>query len=97
MSAPAWRVVFCSPEPSPDWWAGVAEISSEVRAENAIVLARELRQEKPQIVLAPQLDENQHPDHSAAGPRRAVHDPLDSRGRVVVVPDQNRAALAAAH
>ena len=39
MSAPAWRVVFCSPEPSPDWRGGVTDISSEVRAENAIVLA----------------------------------------------------------
>jgi len=39
MSAPAWRVVFCRPEPSPDWRAGVVDISSEVSAENAIVLA----------------------------------------------------------
>ena len=39
MSAPAWRVVFCKPEPSPDCRAGVTDISSEVRAENAIVLA----------------------------------------------------------
>jgi N-acetylglucosamine malate deacetylase 1 len=35
--------------------------------ENAILLARELRREKPDIVLAPQPDENQHPDHTAVG------------------------------
>jgi N-acetylglucosamine malate deacetylase 1 len=35
--------------------------------ENAILLARDLRLEKPEIVLAPQPDENQHPDHSVAG------------------------------
>jgi hypothetical protein len=39
MRAPAWRVVFCKPEPIPDCLAGVADTSSDVRAENAIVLA----------------------------------------------------------
>jgi LmbE family N-acetylglucosaminyl deacetylase len=34
---------------------------------NAIVLAREIRHFRPQIVLAPHLGENQHPDHSAVG------------------------------
>jgi LmbE family N-acetylglucosaminyl deacetylase len=33
--------------------------------ENAIAIARELRRYKPDIVLAPNLDENQHPDHAA--------------------------------
>jgi hypothetical protein len=37
--APDWRVVFCRPEPSPDWPDGTLDISSEVSAENAIVLA----------------------------------------------------------
>jgi hypothetical protein len=39
MSAPACRVVFCSPEPSPVWPGGTLDTSSEVSAENAIVLA----------------------------------------------------------
>ena len=34
---------------------------------NAIPFARELRQFRPQIVLAPHLGENQHPDHAAVG------------------------------
>ena len=40
--------------------------------ENSVILARELRQFQPGIVLAPALDENQHPDHSAAA--RLVRD-----------------------
>ena len=34
---------------------------------NAITLAREIRRFKPEVVLAPHLGENQHPDHSAVG------------------------------
>ncbi len=34
---------------------------------NAIPLAREIRQFRPHIVLAPHLGENQHPDHAAVG------------------------------
>lgn len=33
--------------------------------ENALVLARQIRQFQPRIVLAPTPDENQHPDHAA--------------------------------
>ncbi|HEY7334316.1 MAG TPA: PIG-L family deacetylase [Bryobacteraceae bacterium] len=40
--------------------------------ETSIAIAREIRREKPGIVLAPHLDENQHPDHLAVG--RAVRD-----------------------
>jgi len=40
--------------------------------ENSMAIARELRKFRPQIVLAPNLDENQHPDHSAVG--RMVRD-----------------------
>jgi bacillithiol biosynthesis deacetylase BshB1 len=35
--------------------------------EHATAIAREIRRFKPNIVLAPHLDENQHPDHSATG------------------------------
>ncbi len=34
---------------------------------NAVLLAREIRQSRPDIVLAPHLGENQHPDHAAVG------------------------------
>jgi N-acetylglucosamine malate deacetylase 1 len=34
---------------------------------NAVLLARQIRQFRPQIVLAPHLGENQHPDHAAVG------------------------------
>jgi len=34
---------------------------------NAMTLAREIRRFKPDVVLAPHLGENQHPDHSAVG------------------------------
>jgi N-acetylglucosamine malate deacetylase 1 len=34
---------------------------------NAITLAREIRRFKPDVVLAPHLGENQHPDHAAVG------------------------------
>jgi bacillithiol biosynthesis deacetylase BshB1 len=34
---------------------------------NCIALAGELREYRPQVVLAPSLHENQHPDHPAAG------------------------------
>ena len=40
--------------------------------ENAFAIAREIRWFQPNIVLAPHLDENQHPDHAAAG--RMVRD-----------------------
>jgi len=39
---------------------------------NAIAIARELRQFRPDVVLAPHLGENQHPDHSAVA--RIVRD-----------------------
>jgi len=39
---------------------------------NAMTLAREIRRVKPDVILAPHLGENQHPDHSAAG--RMVRD-----------------------
>ncbi|MEO8099278.1 MAG: PIG-L family deacetylase [Acidobacteriota bacterium] len=35
--------------------------------ENAALLAREIRIFRPDVVLAPHLGENQHPDHSAVG------------------------------
>ena len=34
---------------------------------NAMTLAREIRRFKPDVVLAPHLGENQHPDHTAVG------------------------------
>ena len=34
---------------------------------NAITLAREIRRVKPDVILAPHLGENQHPDHAAVG------------------------------
>ncbi|HVY68047.1 MAG TPA: PIG-L family deacetylase [Patescibacteria group bacterium] len=34
---------------------------------NGFALARHIRQEQPDIILAPHIDENQHPDHAAAG------------------------------
>ena len=34
---------------------------------NAMTLAREIRRFKPDVVLAPHLGENQHPDHAAVG------------------------------
>jgi LmbE family N-acetylglucosaminyl deacetylase len=34
---------------------------------NALILAREIRTFAPQVVLAPHLDENQHPDHAVVG------------------------------
>jgi N-acetylglucosamine malate deacetylase 1 len=34
---------------------------------NALTLAREIRRFKPDVVLAPHLGENQHPDHAAVG------------------------------
>ncbi|MDO8663509.1 MAG: PIG-L family deacetylase [Candidatus Wildermuthbacteria bacterium] len=34
---------------------------------NSIKLAKIIREEKPNIILAPDTNENQHPDHSAAG------------------------------
>jgi len=40
--------------------------------ETSIAIAREIRREKPGIVLAPRPDENQHPDHVAVG--RSVRD-----------------------
>jgi N-acetylglucosamine malate deacetylase 1 len=40
--------------------------------ENSMAIARVLRGFQPAIVLAPNLDENQHPDHSATG--RMVRD-----------------------
>jgi LmbE family N-acetylglucosaminyl deacetylase len=39
----------------------------EMRAAHAIKLAGILRQRRPQIVLAPSLVENQHPDHARLG------------------------------
>ena len=39
----------------------------EVRAAHAIKLARILRRVRPGIVLAPSLEENQHPDHARLG------------------------------
>jgi bacillithiol biosynthesis deacetylase BshB1 len=39
---------------------------------STITLAREIRRFKPDVVLAPHLGENQHPDHSAVG--RIVRD-----------------------
>jgi len=34
---------------------------------NAMTMAREIRRFKPDVILAPHLGENQHPDHSAVG------------------------------
>lgn len=44
----------------------------ESNRENAIRLARVIRQQKPDVVLAPSLVEDQHPDHCSLG--RAVRD-----------------------
>ena len=44
----------------------------EYRPENSMRLATEIRKERPDIVLAPNPAENQHPDHIAAG--RLVRD-----------------------
>ena len=35
--------------------------------ENAFLVARQIREFKPDIVIAPDTNENQHPDHAAAG------------------------------
>jgi LmbE family N-acetylglucosaminyl deacetylase len=40
--------------------------------ETSIIMARQIRLYRPDVVLAPNLDENQHPDHIAAG--RMVRD-----------------------
>ncbi|MBV8841294.1 MAG: PIG-L family deacetylase [Bryobacterales bacterium] len=40
--------------------------------ENAIAIARHIRQYRPEIILAPNFDENQHPDHLATA--RMVRD-----------------------
>ena len=34
---------------------------------NAMTVAREIRRAKPDVILAPHLGENQHPDHAAVG------------------------------
>ncbi len=34
---------------------------------NAMTVAREIRRFKPEVILAPHLGENQHPDHAAVG------------------------------
>ena len=39
----------------------------EYKPENAFRIAAEIRKFRPQIVLAPHPQENQHPDHAAAG------------------------------
>jgi len=39
----------------------------EHNTSNAMALAREIRRVKPDMILAPHLGENQHPDHSAVG------------------------------
>lgn len=39
----------------------------EYRPENSIRIAAEIRKTRPQIVLAPNPAENQHPDHAAVG------------------------------
>jgi N-acetylglucosamine malate deacetylase 1 len=39
----------------------------EAGPRNAMAIAREIRRFRPEVVLAPHLDENQHPDHAAAG------------------------------
>jgi N-acetylglucosamine malate deacetylase 1 len=39
---------------------------------SAITIAREIRRVKPEVILAPHLGENQHPDHAAVG--RIVRD-----------------------
>ncbi|MEP6960836.1 MAG: PIG-L family deacetylase [Acidobacteriota bacterium] len=44
----------------------------QANPENASLLAREIRTFRPDIVLAPHLGENQHPDHAAVG--RIVRD-----------------------
>jgi bacillithiol biosynthesis deacetylase BshB1 len=39
----------------------------EYRVQHALSLARVIRERRPEIVLAPAPDENQHPDHAKAG------------------------------
>jgi N-acetylglucosamine malate deacetylase 1 len=39
----------------------------EYSPQNRITIAKKIREYKPNIILAPDTDENQHPDHAAAG------------------------------
>jgi N-acetylglucosamine malate deacetylase 1 len=39
----------------------------EPHPKNALLVAREIRKFRPDVLLAPHLGENQHPDHSAVG------------------------------
>jgi bacillithiol biosynthesis deacetylase BshB1 len=39
----------------------------EYKPANAMLLARKIREHRPQVVLAPHPDENQHPDHAVIG------------------------------
>lgn len=39
----------------------------EYRPANALLLARKIREHRPNVVLAPHPHENQHPDHAATG------------------------------
>lgn len=39
----------------------------EYKPQNSIILAKKIREFKPNIVITPDTNENQHPDHAAAG------------------------------
>lgn len=39
----------------------------EYKPQNSIALAKKIREYKPNIIIAPDVNENQHPDHAVAG------------------------------
>lgn len=50
-----------------DFWDFGGDCRLEYRPENSLKIAAEIRRFRPEIVLAPDTGENQHPDHSVAG------------------------------
>ena len=50
-----------------DFWDFGGDCNLEYRPENSLRIAAEIRKYQPEIVLAPDLEENQHPDHSVVG------------------------------
>jgi len=59
----AARVIGASIE----FWDFGGDCHIQYLPEHAFQIAAEIRRFKPEIVLAPHTDENQHPDHSVAG------------------------------
>ncbi|HLH39400.1 MAG TPA: PIG-L family deacetylase [Bryobacteraceae bacterium] len=50
-----------------DFWDFGGDCNLQHFAANSIKIAAEIRNYRPEIVLAPDPEENQHPDHAAAG------------------------------